>query len=122
MLWSGRIITTLVVLFMIFDATIHLLKVPAVVEGFTQMGYSLSVITPLSIIELISVVLYIIPQTSILGAILLTGYLGGAVDSNVRAGNPLFTFTLAPVYVGVLLWLGLWLRSNKLRELTPIKK
>ena len=121
-LWAGRIITTLVTLFMLFDASIHFSMIPAITQSFTQMGYALNIIRPLSVIEFISIILYIIPQTSVLGAILLTGYLGGAVDSNVRAGAPLFSLILAPVYVGILLWLGLWLRSDKLRELTPIKK
>jgi DoxX-like family len=122
MLWSGRIITALVALFMLFDASIHFSEIPAVTQSIMQMGYSLSIIRPLSVIEFISIVLYIIPQTSVLGAILLTGYLGGAVDANVRASNPLFSFTLTPVYIGILLWLGLWLRSGKLRGLIPLKK
>ena len=120
-LWTGRIISTLATLFMLFDGIIHLLKVPAVIQAFQQLGYPLSVITPLAVIELICVVLYIIPRTSVLGAMLLTGYLGGAVDSNVRAGLPLFSYILFPVYVGVFLWAGLYLRSQKLRALIPLQ-
>ncbi len=120
-LWAGRIISLLVILFMLFDGVIHIMKIPAVTQSFVQLGYSLNVITPLAVIELLCVLLYVIPRTSILGAILLTGYLGGAVDSNVRAGNPLFSFILFPVYIGVLMWGGLYLRSKRLRSLVPIK-
>ena len=120
-LWFGRIISLLAILFLLFDAIIHLSKPPAVIQGFSQMGYSLSVITPLAIIELIAIILYIIPKTSVFAAILLTGYLGGAVDANVRAGNSLFGFILAPVYLGILIWLGLYLRSRKIQSLVPIK-
>jgi DoxX-like family len=121
-LWTGRVLRAVVILFMLFDGVIHLSKIPAVTDAFAQMGYSLGVITPLSIIELLCVILYIIPSTSILGAILLTGYLGGAVDSNVHAGSPLFSAILFPVYVAILLWGGLYLRDSRLRELIPCSK
>jgi hypothetical protein len=114
-LWTGRVLTTLGAAFMLFDAIIHISQIPAVVASFTQMGYPLGIIVPLSIVELISIVLYIIPSTSVWGAILLTGYLGGAVDANVRAGNPFFSLIMFPVYIAIVLWAGLYLRNEKLR-------
>ncbi|HUC31201.1 MAG TPA: DoxX family protein [Candidatus Paceibacterota bacterium] len=114
-LWTGRVVSVLAAAFMVFDGVIHILRPPVVIQSFQQGGYSLNVIVPLAIIELICVALYIIPRTSVLGAILLTGYLGGAVDYNVRAGNALFGFVLFPVSVAVLLWMGLYLRNEKLR-------
>jgi DoxX-like family len=120
-LWTGRVLSTLTTLFMLFDAVIHLMRPIMVTESFTKMGYSLSIIVPLSIVELLCITLYVIPRTSISGAILLTGYLGGAVDANVRAQNPLFSLTLFPVYIAILLWLGLYLRFGPLRRLVPLK-
>ncbi len=114
-LWVGRILTVIGVLFMLFDAVVHILRPAAVLEGFRQMGYSLDIIVPLSIVELVCILLYMIPRTSVLGAILLTGYLGGAVDANVRMGAPLFSLVLAPVYVAIVLWAGLYLRDSHLR-------
>ena len=116
-LWAGRVISALVVLFLLFDAIIKLMRVPAALEGTARLGFSESVVLPLGMVLLACVALYAIPRTSILGAILLTGYLGGAVASNVRVGNPLFGYILFPVYVGVLLWLGLYLRDGRLRIL-----
>jgi hypothetical protein len=116
-LWAGRVISALVVLFLLFDAIIKLMRVPAALEGTARLGFSETVVFPLGMVLLACVALYAIPRTSILGAILLTGYLGGAVASNVRVGNPLFGYILFPVYVGVLLWLGLYLRDVRLRIL-----
>jgi hypothetical protein len=113
-LWTGRVVSTLSAAFMAFDGIIHIARPAAVIQAYQQGGYSLSIIVPLAIIELVCVLLYIIPRTSAIGAILLSGYLGGAVDFNVRAGNPL-VITLSPVIVAVLLWAGLYLRSEKLR-------
>lgn len=84
--------------------------------SFIQLGYSPSVSIPLGIIELVCVILYLVPQTSVFGAILLTGYLGGAVATNVRVGYPLFTNVLFPAYIGILLWSGLYLQSENLRK------
>ena len=120
-LWAGRILSALPVLFLIFDSVIHIMKPPAVVEGFAKLGYSLSLAVPLGIIELVSLVLYVIPRTSVLGAILLTGYLGGAVATNLRAGGPLFSNVLVPVYLGVMLWGGLYLRDDRLRSVFPVR-
>jgi hypothetical protein len=120
-LWAGRIISGLVVLFMLFDSGIKLMKLAPAVEGTAKLGYPVSVVLPIGIVLFVCTVLYAIPRTSILGAILLTGYLGGAVASNVRMGNPLFGYVLFPVYVGVLLWLGLFLRDARLRALIPLR-
>lgn len=121
-LWAGRIISALPVLFLLFDGVIHLTRIAPVVDSFKQLGYPIVLALGLGIIELVCVVLYVVPPTSVLGAILLTGYLGGAVASNLRIGVPLFSNALFPVYVGVLLWVGLYLRSNLLRALLPLRR
>jgi hypothetical protein len=120
-LWAGRVISGLVVLFMLFDSSIKLMKLTPAVEATAKLGYPVSIVFPLGIALFACTVLYAIPRTSILGAILLTGYLGGAVATNVRVGNPLFGYVLFPVYVGVLLWLGLLLRDVRLRALIPLR-
>ena len=120
-LWAGRIMSALPVLFLIFDSVIHIMKPAPVREGFAKLGYSLSLAVPLGIIELVCIVLYVIPRTSVLGAALLTGYLGGAVATNLRAGAPLFSNVLFPVYLGVLLWGGLYLRDERLRAVFPVR-
>lgn len=120
-LWAGRIMTGIAVLFLLFDTVIHLMRIPPVVESFGQLGYQVSLVLGIAILELVCLALYVIPRTSILGAILLTGYLGGAVASNLRVGNPLFSHVLFPVYVGMLLWAGLYLREDRLRALIPLR-
>lgn len=122
MLWVGRILSALIILFMLFDGVMHIMNLPMVVEAFTNLGYNPNVALPLGIVELFSLLLFVIPQTSILGAILLTGYLGGAVATHVRVNDPLFSHIFFPVYIGILLWLGLWLRDERLRALTPWRK
>jgi hypothetical protein len=121
MVWTGWILSGLITVFMLFDATIKIMRVPAALEGTARLGYPVNVVMPLGIVLLACTVLYAIPRTAILGAILLTGYLGGAVASNVRVDNPLLGFTLFPVYVGVLLWLGVFLRDRRVRELIPLR-
>ena len=118
--WAGRIVSAIPVLFLLFDGTIHILRIPAVVEGFAKAGFPISTALPLGIIEIICVVLYAIPRTSVLGAILLTGYLGGAVATNVRQQLPMLGYVLFPVYVGVFIWGGLWLRDARVRALIPL--
>lgn len=120
-LWTGRIMSGIAVLFMIFDGTIHLLRIQPVVDAFTQLGYPVELSILFGILELLCLALYLIPKTSVLGAILLTGYLGGAVAANVRIGTPLFSNALFPVYVGILFWGGLYLRNKLLRELMPMQ-
>jgi hypothetical protein len=121
-LWTGRVLSGVAVLFMLFDTVIHAMKPPAVVQGFGQLGFPLSAAIPLSTIEFICIVLYLIPRTSALGAILLTGYLGGAVAVQVRIGAPLFTNILAPVYIALLLWGGLYMRDDRLRAIIPVRR
>jgi hypothetical protein len=121
-LWAGRILTALPVLFLLFDVVIHFMKPAAVVTGFEQLGWSASLSVRLAFVELVCLVLYLIPRTSVLGAVLLTGYLGGAVATNLRVGAPLFTNILFPVYVGLFLWGGLYLRDAGLRAVFPVRK
>lgn len=120
--WAGRIVSALPVLFLLFDGTIHIMRIPAVVAGFAQAGFPISTAVPLGIIEIVCIILYVIPRTSVLGAILLTGYLGGAVATNVRQQLPMLGYVLAPVYVAVFIWGGLWLRDNRVRSLIPLTR
>jgi len=120
-LWIGRILGALSTLFLLMDGVMKLIKPAPVVEATVRLGYPESVIQSLGILLLACTILYAIPRTSILGAILLTGYLGGAVAANVRVGNPLFSHTLFPVYVALLVWGGLYLRDRRLRGLIPVR-
>jgi|SRR6266566_3154820 len=121
-LWAGRILSTLAILFMLFDASIHMMRPAPVVDAFAKLGLPLSFAVPLSIIEFVCVALYAIPRTSVLGAILLTGYLGGAVAIQARIGAPLLSSTLFPIYVAVFIWGGLYLRDERVRVLVPIRR
>lgn len=120
-LWTGRIIAGLIAVFLLLDAVMKLVKPKAVADGFVRSGWPLELSVPLGVVLLISTVLYLIPRTAMLGAILLTGYLGGAVATNLRLESPLFTYTLVPVYMGVLVWLSLWLRDLDLRGMVPLR-
>src|SRR5882724_12948384 len=119
-MWAGRIISALPILFLLMDGVMKLVKPRVVVEATVQLGYPESVIVGLGVVLLTCTVLYMIPATSVLGAILLTGYLGGAVATHVRVGEGLFS-VLFPVIVGVLIWLGLYLRGDRLRTLVPLR-
>jgi hypothetical protein len=114
---TGRVLTGIAVLFLLFDAIGKLMRPAAVVDGTVQLGWPASVILPLGILQAALLIVYLIPRTAVLGAILWTGYLGGAVATHVRIGNPLFSHILFPVYVAALLWGGLWLRDRRLRTL-----
>ena len=116
MIWTGRVLSALPALFLLMDAAMKLFPPEFVVKATTEAGFSARVIVPLGVVLLVSTLLYLIPPTAVLGAILLTGYLGGAVATNVRAKPGWFTI-LFPVLFGVLLWLGLWLREPRLRAL-----
>jgi uncharacterized membrane protein len=118
MLWSGRVISGLIVSFLLFDAIIKVIKLAPAVEATTRLGYPVSVLVPIGIALLVSTVLYAIPRTAML-AILLTGYLGGATATQVRVGDP---WLLLPVVFGVLLWAGLFLRDARLRALIPVRR
>lgn len=119
--WAGYILSAIPILFLLMDSVGKFLKPEPVVTGTVELGYSESVIIPLGIVLLICTLLYAVPQTAILGAILLTGYLGGAVATHVRVGSPLFTHILFPVYLGVFIWLGLYLREKRLRGIVPMR-
>jgi hypothetical protein len=119
--WVGRILSGLVVLFLIPDGIIKFIKPAPVIETSAHLGLPLSVANTLGIILLICTAIYVFPRTSVLGAILLTGYLGVAVATHLRVGDPLFSHILFPTYLGVLLWLGLYLRDSRLRALIPLR-
>ena len=122
-LWTGRILSGLVVLFLLVDAGFKLIKpLPApAVQAFGQLGYPVGLAAGIGILLLACVALYAVPRTSVLGAILLTGYLGGAVASHVRVGDPWFSHALFPVYIGLLIWGGLYLRDERVRALIPLR-
>lgn len=117
-LWTGRIMSTLPVLMLIMSATMKFLKPASVVEGFTHLGWPEHLALNLGIVELSCTLLYVIPRTSVLGAILLTGYLGGATATHARIGEPWF----APVLLGMLVWGGLFMRDTRVRDLIPLRK
>jgi DoxX-like family len=119
-LWTGRVISGVVVLFLLFDGITKLLKVPQVVDATIRIGFPVTTIVGIGITLLVCTAIYAVPKTSILGVILLTGYLGGATAAQLRAGSPVFE-TLFPVIFGVLAWLGLYLRDHRLRALLPLR-
>lgn len=121
MIWAGRVISGFVVLFLLFDSTIKLMRLPMVLDAFKQLGYLPDLSVTIGVLLLLCTVIYVIPQTAFLGAILLTGYLGGAVATNLRIGAPMFSHILFPVYMGAMVWGGLYLRDGRLRELVPVK-
>ena len=121
-LWAGRIMSAVAVLFLLFDAIIKLIKPPAVVESFNHLGYPESLALSVGMLELVCVAVYVIPRSAVLGATLLTGYLGGAIATHLRVGNPLFSHILFPTYVGALVWGGLLLREDRLRALFPLRR
>lgn len=119
--WLGRILSGFVIVFLLFDGAIKLVPWPVVTETLDRMGYGSSetLARSLGVITLVCTILYAVPPTSILGAILLTGYLGGAMASHVRIGSPLFSHILFGFYLGLMVWGGLWLRNRSLRALIP---
>jgi len=119
--WTGRVLSGVAVLFLLMDLTLKLMRVPAAINGTRELGWPVATIVPLGIIQLVCLILYVVPRTSVLGAILWTGYLGGAIATHVRVGNPLFSHQLFPIYVALLLWGGLWLRDARLRTLVPVR-
>ena len=119
-LWAGRIMSALPALFLLVDGAMKLMKPEPVVKATVELGYAETVILPLGVVLLACTILYLIPRTAVLGAILLTGYLGGAVATQVRAEQVLFNI-LFPVILGALLWGGLVLRDDRLRTLIPLR-
>lgn len=117
LLWTGRVLSALPVLMLLMSGVMKLVKPAPVVEGFAHFGYDESIALAIGIVELVCTVIYVIPQTAVLGAILLTGYLGGATATHVRIGEPFFV----PIILGVLVWGGLYLRDARLRALLPLR-
>jgi DoxX-like family len=118
MLWAGYVVGALPVLLLLMSAVMKLIKPPPVVEGFAHLGLPESLALGLGILELACTIAYVIPQTSVLGAILLTGFLGGATVTHLRVGDPFFM----PVILGILIWGGLYLRDARLRALIPLRR
>jgi len=123
MLWTGRVLTGLFALF-ILGASVapKLLQLPIADETMTQLGWPPGYVLMIGLIELACLVLYLIPRTSVLGAVLMMGLLGGAMATQIRVGNPLFSHILFSIYIGLFMWGGLWLRDPRLRALFPIAR
>lgn len=119
-LWTGRVLTTLAVLFMAFDAVGKFMMPSQVVQACERLGFPVHLSPTLGVLLALSTLLYAIPRTSVLGAVLLTGYLGGAVSIQMRAGSPMFE-TVFPVIFGIVIWAGIYLRDAKLRKLIPVR-
>ena len=124
LLWTGRILSGLVILFLLMDGAIKMVPIQPVTDSLKELGYptSDSFARLLGVIVLVCTALYAWPRTATLGAILLTGLFGGAIASHLRLGDPLFSHTLFGVYLGVLMWAGLWLRDPALRTLLPLRR
>jgi DoxX-like family len=120
-LWTGRIVSGLVGLFLVFDGVTKLMRVEPVLKAAAQLGFSVEQIVWIGIVLLVCTLIFAIPRTAILGAILLTGYLGGATAIQVHVRNPVFE-TLFPVIFGVLVWAGIFLRDQQVRELIPVRR
>ncbi|WP_341676430.1 DoxX family protein [Niveibacterium sp. SC-1] len=120
--WAGRVLFGLVVVFLGFDIVIKLLLIQPVVDAMAQLGYSPGFGRVVGVIELASLALYLWPRTAMLGAVLLTAVMGGAIASHARVDDPLFSHTLFGVYLGLFLWAGVWLRDERLRTLMPWRR
>ena len=118
-IWAGRVLSAIPALMLLFGGAVKLLQLPSVVQGFAQYGYPASSLPVVGILEVGSTIVYLIPRTAVLGAILMTGVLGGAIASNVRIADPAFA---APLVLGVLAWGGLYLRDQRLRALIPLRE
>jgi hypothetical protein len=113
--WTGRVLSTIISLLLGFDATMKLLQIAPVLKASAQLGYSAHAVFGIGVVLAVCVTLYAVPRTAVFGALLLTGYLGGAIATHVRAGDPLFTHVLFPIYVAAVAWAGLLLRDARLR-------
>ena len=120
--WTGRVLSTLVVLFLLFDGLIKVVELEVVHETLVQLGYPPTLGFGLGVLTLAIALLYALPRTALLGALLLTGLLGGAIATHLRVGSPLFSHLLFGVYIGLMAWGGLWLRDERLRTLLPIRR
>ena len=117
-LWTGRVLSALPVLMLLISASMKFIKPPGLEDNMAHLGYPMSILLTLGIVELTCTLLYVFPRTSVLGAILLTGYLGGATATHARIGEINF---ILPVVLGVMIWLGLYLRDERLRALVPLR-
>lgn len=119
---GGRILSGLAVAFLAMDATMKVAAIPAAVEGTAELGYPPDSLLGIGLVQLLCLAVYLVPRTAVLGAVLWTGYLGGAIATHVRVENPLFSHTLFPIYVAALLWGGLWLRDLRVRGMLGAAK
>lgn len=120
--WAGRALSSIAVLFLLFDSVGKLLQVQPVIDGTLQLGYPRDVVFGLGVILLLCIVVYVIPRTSVFGAILLTGYFGGAVATHVRVASPLVSHVLFPIYLAAFVWGGLVLCDPRLRSFLPLRR
>jgi hypothetical protein len=121
-IWTGRVLSGLAIVFLLFDGAIKLVPLDVVITTSQQLGIPTELARTLGVLTLACTILYAIPRTSVLGAILLTGYMGGAIYTHLRADSPLFTHTLFGVYLAVLIWGGLYLRDERVRALIPVRR
>jgi hypothetical protein len=121
-LWTGRGLSAFILLLLAFDTGFKLMQAPDAIKGTVELGYPAGSVLVIGVLELVCVVAYLIPRTAVLGAVLLTGYLGGAIATHVRLGNPLFTHVLFPLYVAAFIWGGLYLRDRALRAVLPFRR
>lgn len=121
-IWTGRVLSGLAIVFLLFDGAIKLVPLDIVITTSQQLGIPTELARTLGVLTLACTILYAIPRTSVLGAILLTAYMGGAIYTHVRAGSPLFTHTLFGVYLAMLIWGGLYLRDERVRALIPFQR
>ena len=119
--WTGRILSGLVVVFLLFDGIIKFIKIQPVIDTFEQMGWPIKFAVPIGIIDVGCAILFAIPRTAVLGAVLMTGLLGGAIATHVRIDSPLFSHTLFGVYLGLIAWAAIYLREPRLRALMPLR-
>ena len=124
MVWTGRILSGMVIAFLVFDGAMKLIPLPIVTETMEQIGWSpsASLARGLGLLIIACTLLYAVPRSSVLGAILLTGYLGGAIATHLRIGSPLLTHVLFGFYLGLMAWGGLYLRDRRLRDLIPLRR
>jgi hypothetical protein len=119
--WTGRILSGLFIAFMLFDSVIKLVRIQPVIDTFAQLGYPDKYAVTIGVIELVCLALYALPRTAVLGALLYTAILGGAIATHMRIGSPLFSHTLFGVYMGLVMWGGLYLRDPLLRAILPLR-
>lgn len=121
-LWTGRVLSALIVLFLLMDGVMKVMRAQVAIDATQQLGYPAAFVFPLGVMILAIMLLYAVPQTAVLGAILLTGLAGGTAATHLIAGNPLTSHVLFGIYLSVIAWAGLWLRDARLRALIPISR